>query len=327
MRSYSSKLIVLLLCVSGLCGQESTSAPASPAATPQQAVTRASATAPPTVTPPFGEIAGAVKSGDVPLPGVAVTAANTLTGKKYSTSSDVDGTFKIAVMGKGRYVVKAEFSAFAPVTQEVLINEQNRNGKTDLSMVLLSRAQREAQQEQRQQLAQQLAGAGRGGMQQLALSGGGGDPGGVPPSASSDAASISSAGLPNAGLAADASNESVAISGAQGRAEQNMFDPGEMQDRLSDLRDQMSRQGGGSGSISLGGATANIQMMGGGAGGFGGGGFGGGGAGGGPMIIMMGGGGGGRGMRGFNVNKPHGSVFFNYGGSVLDAKPYSLNGQ
>jgi trimeric autotransporter adhesin len=282
---------------------------------------------------PFGEITGTVKSGNIPLPGVAITAANTLTGKKYSTSSDVDGTFKIAVTGKGRYVVRAEFPAFAPVTQEVLINEQSRNGTAGLAMVLLSRAQKEAQQEQRQQMAQQLAGAGRGGMQQLALSGGGDAgsaaggiaAGGSMAGGSVDAASLAGSGLPNAGLASEAGNESVAIAGAQGRAEQNMFDPGEMQDRLSDLRDQLSRQGGGSGSISLGGATANIQMMGG-PGGFGGGGFGGGG-GGGPMIIMMGGGGGGRGLRGFNVNKPHGSVFFNYGGSALDAKPYSLNGQ
>jgi hypothetical protein len=271
-----------------------------------------------TVTP-YGEINGLVKSGNIPLPGVTVTAANTLTGKKYSTSSDMDGTFRISVTGKGRYVVRAEFSAFAPVTQEVLINDQNREGKTDLAMVLLSRAQKDAEQEQRQQTAQQLA--GRAGMQQLALSGGG-DIGGAGTGGSNDAAALAGAGLPNAGLAADGGNESVAISGAQGRAEQNMFDPGEMQDRIADLREQLGRQGG-SGSISLGGATANIQMMGGG-GGFGGSGFGGGG---GPMIVMMGGGGGGRGMRGFNVNKPHGSIFFNYGGSMLDAKSYSLNGQ
>jgi outer membrane receptor protein involved in Fe transport len=60
----------------------------------------------------------------------------------------------------------------------------------------------------------------------------------------------------------------------------------------------------------------------GGAGGFGGGG---------PMIFMMGGpggfgGGGARSFRNFNVNKPHGSIFYNFGGSPLDAKPFSLNG-
>ena len=327
MHSPLSKLgIVLLGSVSIAWGQEPSPAPIATPAVEQsvQPVAVPAASAPSASTnAPYGEITGAVKSGNVPLPGVAITAANTLTGKKYITSSDVDGSFKISVAGKGRYVVKAEFSAFAPVTQEVLINDQNRAGKAEIAMVLLSRAQKEAQQEQRQQMAQQLAGAGRGGMQQLALSGGGADNGGAPAGASLDPASLSGSGLPNAGLAAEGGNESVAISGAQGRAEQNMFDPGEMQDRIADLREQLSRQGGGSGSISMNGGTANIQLMGGG-GGFGGGGFGGGG---GPIMIMMGGGGGGRGMRGFNVNKPHGSIFFNYGGSGLDAKSYSLNGQ
>jgi hypothetical protein len=259
---------------------------------------------------PYGEITGVVKSGSVPLPGVAVSAANTLTGKKYFTSTDVDGTFKISVTGKGRYVIKAEFSAFAPLTQEVVINDENRNGKAEIAMVLLSRAQKaaqqEAQQEQRQQGAQQLATSGRGAIQQLALSSSGVDIGGA--SAGTDSASLAGAGLPNAGLAADAGNESVAISGAQGRAEQNMFDPGEMQDRMADFQAGRSGAGGaGGGPISLGG-----------------GGFGGGGAG--PIGVMMGGGGG-RGMRGFNANKAHGSIFYNYGGSGLDAKSYSLNGQ
>lgn len=329
MSNYSSGMLILAtLCLAaGVNGQETapTTAVAQPSSTVKQ-------DAPPVPSPSptislskvhsarYGEISGIVKSGNIALPGVIVSAANTLTGKRYSTSTDVDGTFKISVSGKGRYVVRAELSAFAPVTQEVLINDQNRDGKADLAMVLLSRAQKEAQQEQRQQVAQQLG--GRAGIQQLALSGGGGDIGGAAAGGSSDAASLAGAGLPNAGLGADGGNESVAISGAQGRAEQNMFDPGEMQDRIADLREQLGRQGGGSGTISLGGANANIQMMGGG-GGFAGGGFGGGG---GPMIVMMGGGGG-RGMRGFNVNKPHGSIFFNYGGSGLDAKSYSLNGQ
>ncbi len=280
------------------------------------------------VATPYGEITGAVKSGNMPLPGVSISAANTLTGKKYFTSTDIDGSFKIAVTGKGRYVVKAEFSAFAPVTQEILINDQNRNGQANLAMVLLSRVQREDQPEeqeqqqqqgQRQQVAQQVSRNGNrngGGMQQLSLSGGGADLGAEGNGGGTDTASLASSGLPNAGLAADGGYESVAVSGAQGRAEQNMFDPGEMQDRMNDLRDQMSRQGGGNGPISFGG------------GGFGGGGFGGGGfGGGGPMVVMMGGGGGGRGFRNFNANKPHGSIFYTYDGSGLDAKSYSLNGQ
>ena len=264
-----------------------------------------------------------------------MSAANSLTGKKYITSTDVNGTFKILIGGKGRYVVRAEFSAFAPATQEIVINEQNRTGKADVNMVLLSRAQKPATEEEEQATpsAKNFGPAGaRPGMQQLALSGNGGD--GAAGGPSNDPASLAGAGLPNAGLAADGGNESVAVSGAMGRAEQNLFDPGEMQDRISDVREQLQLQGGGSGTVTVNGGTANIQILGGGMGGdaaFGGGGFGGGG---GPMVFMMagpggpgGGGRGGRGMRGFNVNKPHGSLFYTYDGSALDAKPYSLNGQ
>jgi hypothetical protein len=314
------------------------SAPAqeAPAVQPSQPVTPATqATLAPTGSA-FGEITGKVKSGNIALPGVSVSASNTLTGKKYITSTDLDGSFKIEVTGKGRYVVRAEFSAFAPVTQEIVINEENRSGKADLAMILLSRAQQEAQQEQRQQTAQQMsAGMGRG-MQQLALSAGAGSLGGAMP-VGNDATSLAAAGLPNAGLAADGGGESVTVSGAMGRAEQNPFDPGEMQDRINDLRDQLQLQGGGSGTVSINGATANIQILGGpgGMGGMGNAGYVGGGGfmggpGGGPMVIMMGGPGGGgrggRGGRGFNVNQPHGSIFYSYGGSILDAKPFSLSG-
>ena len=62
------------------------------------------------------------------------------------------------------------------------------------------------------------------------------------------------------------------------------------------------------------------------------------GGGGGPggMMIMMGGPGGGGGgvqiMGGpgggrFNVNKPHGTVFYSLGDSIFDARPYSLTGE
>jgi hypothetical protein len=273
------------------------------------------------VTPsaPFGEITGVVKSGGIPLPGVTVSAANSLTGKKYTTSTDPDGSFRITVGGKGRYVVRAEFSAFAPVTQEILINEQNRNGKADLAMILASRAPKDEPSAQQDQLSQPqlqqraLASAGaRPGMQQLALTGSAGEGTGPSTPSMNDAASLSSAGLPNAGLAAEGGNESVTVSGNMARNEEPMFDPGEMQDRMA----EMQRQGG---NILNGGP--GIFTVGGPGGGLGGGGFGGGG---GPMVVMMGGGG--RGMRGFNVNKPHGSLFYNYGGSALDAKPFSLNG-
>src|SRR5262249_52130754 len=107
---------------------------------------------------------------------------------------------------------------------------------------------------------------------------------------------------------------------------------GAVEGRGADLGRRVQGGGGGSGTGSRGGGLVSLQVLGGGGGGFGGGGFGGGG---GPMVFMMsgralgggGGGRGGRGMRGFDVNKPHGSIFYTYSGSVLNAAPYSLNGQ
>lgn len=267
-------LLITLLVAPSLCGQDSA---------------------------PFGVITGVVKSGNVPLPGVTVTAANTLTGKKYITSTDVDGSFRLELSSRGRYVVRAEFSAFAPITQELVINPENRNGRADLSLVLLSRAQRDAQQQQANDQQNQISGAiAAAGIQRLALAAGDGN--GAQGTSTQDTSSLASAGLPNAGLAAEGNTESVAVSGAMGRSEQPTFDPGEIQDRIAEMRDQAGRGGG------------NFQF-----------------GGGGPMVVMMGGGpggfgGGGRGFRNFNVNKPHGAIFYNFGGSALDARPYSLTG-
>ena len=62
--------------------------------------------------PQGGTIKGTVKAGGVPLPGVAVTATNTLTGKKYATTTDIDGVFQMDVPRNGRYVVKTEVDRF-----------------------------------------------------------------------------------------------------------------------------------------------------------------------------------------------------------------------
>src|SRR6266496_2087876 len=64
------------------------------------------------------------------------------------------------------------------------------------------------------------------------------------------------------------------------------------------------------------------------AGGGGGGGWGGGGWGGGGFAMGAGGFGGGRGgaRNRFNINRPHGTVYYNVGDDALDAAPYALNG-
>src|ERR1700761_3733938 len=98
-----------------------------------------------------GTISGTIKAGAVPLPGVGVSATNTLTGKKYVTTTDVNGSFSMAISRNGRYVVRAELAAFAPETKEVLINAAGENGGkpvqlADFGLQLASRAQQAEQQ-------------------------------------------------------------------------------------------------------------------------------------------------------------------------------------
>src|ERR1051325_2811237 len=80
---------------------------------------------PPPTTSPVGSIHGLVKSGNMPLPGVTVTATNTLTGQKVTTWTDVDGNYFLDIPSNGRYVVRTQMAAFATATQELLINAAN----------------------------------------------------------------------------------------------------------------------------------------------------------------------------------------------------------
>jgi len=113
---------------------QATTAPAAqaPAASPAQTPTAAPAAAAvaPVVAaePQGGTIQGTVKVSGVPLPGVAVTATNTPTGKKYATTTGIDGAFQMAVPSNGRYVVKTDLTGFASVTQEVVVNASSQNG-------------------------------------------------------------------------------------------------------------------------------------------------------------------------------------------------------
>ena len=61
-----------------------------------------------------GRLHGVVKSGNIPLPGVTVTAQNTLTGKRYSTTTDITGAWSLTIPQNGRYVIRTQFAAFAP---------------------------------------------------------------------------------------------------------------------------------------------------------------------------------------------------------------------
>jgi trimeric autotransporter adhesin len=271
-----------------------------------------------------GTISGTVKAGAVPLPGVAVTASNTLTGKKYATTTDVNGTFAMTVPRNGRYVVKAELAAFAADTKEVLINAAGQNGgkPTQVAEFGLQLASRVQQQEERQATATS-AGVARG-LQALSVTG---DTSG---SADATASGGGAAGaqvptLSGLGGSEAAASDSVTVNGAVGQTNGLAgFSEDDVRERIQDAIAQAQRQGGAVGDI----ANSVAGMLGGmaGGGGFGGGGggrgFGGGGGGGGGR----GGGGGGGGFRGFNPTQPHGAIFYQGGNGALDATNFSLTG-
>ena len=63
---------------------------------------------------PGGVIAGLVKSGNMPLPGVSITASNTLTGQKVTTWTDITGNYSMQVPSNGRYVVRTRWRRSRP---------------------------------------------------------------------------------------------------------------------------------------------------------------------------------------------------------------------
>ena len=246
------------------------------------------------------QISGSVRSAKTPLPGVTVTASNTLTGKKFSSVTGNDGAFVLAGIPRGRYVVRVEFMGFAPATQEVVLNPENTAGKVDVEMLLASRQQQQTDVVSAALTAATAAGRG---FQSMALDSalsslaGGAIAAGPAGGGSGDIAT-----LPLNGAGADAPTESVSITGAQGRTQD--FGAGnedELQQRIQEFRERAQREG----------------LLGGGLGGGPGGGAGGGGG-----IFSIG-----RIPKGFNVNEPHGFLYFSDDNAALDAAPYGLLGR
>jgi len=293
----------------------------SPAAAPQAA--EAQTPAAPSVA--GGKLHGVVKSGSIPLPGVTITAQNTLTGKKYSTTSDITGAWSMSLPQNGRYVIRTEFAAFAVGAQEALLNAASHDQAVNFDLMLASRA---AQQEQQASQAatlqaassiiRQLAGNGAESLSLTsALS--------ADTDTSSGSAGRSGAELPTVASNSDFGGDSVAISGQSGQVSPLA---GVNLDQIRDAIAAYLVANPGQGLPGAGG------LFGGGGGGFGGGGFGGGGFGGGGDFGgggfggRGGGGGGGRGnFRGFNPGQPHGAIFWRGSNSALNAEPFALLGQ
>ncbi|HEX6772566.1 MAG TPA: carboxypeptidase regulatory-like domain-containing protein, partial [Acidobacteriaceae bacterium] len=274
-----------------------------------------------------GTIAGVIRSGQTPLPGVTVTAKNTLTGKQYVTATDSRGNFKLHIDEDGRYVVRTEFAGFASTTKEVMLHGGAAAQPTDFALMLESRQQQMEQAEARREAAQ------RGGQGPRQYMGGqGAQSMGLLAGAIGAAAAGAEGGgaaLPSGANNNDVSAESVMVNGQSGTT--NPFagvNMQQMRENLENMQQEQTlaqipgqRQGNFEGFGGGGGPAIRVGPGGGGPGG-----------GGGPPpgAVVFGGRGGGRGgfnFRHFNPSKPHGALFWSGGNSLFDAKGFALRGQ
>ncbi len=264
---------------------------------------------------PAGTIRGTAMAGKIPLPGVSVTATNTLTGKKYATTTDVDGNFAMTIPKTGRYVVRAELAAFAAVTSEVRITPESAHQTAAFTMELASRAAA-TQAAAGNATATAIASALSRGTQSLSVSG---------DSSLADA----STGEGNSGVSqptlggfggtdgSAAATESVTVSGGPGVTNGLAgFNEDQIRERVEDALNQARQNGQATGDQLNAVASVIGGLIQGGFGGGPGGGGGGGRRGG-------GGGGGGGNFRNFNPSQPHGAIFYTAGNSALNSAPWS----
>ena len=255
--------------------------------------------------PPAGTIHGIVKSGNMPIPGAAVSVTLASSNQKFSTWTDVDGSYSVAVPAAGSYHAAVQMVAFANSAKDVVVDAAHADVQVNFELTLLSRTQETTPQPRR------AGGQGGGqGFQRLAelQNAGTQDSGG---NAMSD---VVPSGMPVPGIDPNSATESIAVSGNTSNAFNSMSGD-QLEQRIADAR-QQGIGFGGPGGGTFGGGSGGF----GGGGGPGGGGFGGSGGGrGGPMVIG--------GRRGFDINHPHGSVYYGIGDSALNAAPYALAGE
>jgi hypothetical protein len=245
-------------------------------------------------------IHGIVKSGNMPIPGAGVSATNAATKEQVNTSTDVDGSYSLKIPADGHYTVRVQMAAFAAGSHEVVLDPTHQDAQANFELVLLSRVREPDVNAARENSAREQrranTGGGRG-FQSLSVfqnDAGQDSAGGASGSSMSD---IAPSGMPVPGIGQNGATESVAVSGNTSSSF-NSLSADQLQQRFDDARQQGAGFGGGGGF--------------GGAGGGRGGGF---------------GGAGGFGRRGFDSNRPHGSLYYGVGDSALNASPFALTGQ
>ena len=179
-----------------------------------------------TATPATGgrTIRGVVKSGNMPIPGAGVSAANAATKEQVNTSTDVDGGYSLRIPGDGRYTVRVQMAAFAATAQEVTLDATHQDIQANFELVLESRAREIRNNEARSNnnnnnnndQQRRTTASGRG-FQNLSVfqSETGQDSGGG--SAGTSMTDVAPSGMPVPGIAPDilanSATESVAVTG------------------------------------------------------------------------------------------------------------------
>lgn len=291
-----------------------------------------------------GTIQGSVVAGTpgkadaVPLPGVSVTATNTLTGKKYTAATDVDGKYKLSIAKNGRYVVRADLVGFASATAEVVLSgdlSTEAAKPTTFGMELASRAEAA---EAKQEAVTAAAGATSltHGVQNLSLGHDGKDTEDASVSSGNTGVTMPSLAAMNDSITGDTASsgaDSITVSGqdAQMNGLAN-YSEDEIHQHIQDAMERARSEGRLPQGANTDGVTDAIVgamggMMSGSGPSMGGGGHHGGGAG-----AAAGGGGGsshggsshGSGaFRGFNPSQPHGSVYYQGEYAGLDSAPWA----
>src|SRR5579884_2794978 len=247
----------------------------------------------PTNTAAVAVLRGVVKSGNMPIPGVTVTAINTATHQKTSTWTDVDGSYILPLPAAGTYFLRTQMTGFAPAMQRLQVTASQQQ-RVDLELVLASRYQGPMPGERpngspgtngRQANANgntgRAGGMGNGRFQSLNVMQG--------EEAGNFQNSVAPPGMPVPGIAPNTSTESVEVSG-NNEGGLSGASSEEMRQRWQDARDQREGPGGPS--------TPGGYRAGPGGGPPGGGG---------PIMVMRAGG------RGFDINRPHGTVYYTLG--------------
>src|SRR5579871_3264209 len=254
-----------------------------------------------------GQILGTVRSGNMAVPGATISAVDSDSGKRVLTSSNVDGSY-VLHLPPGDYNVQVQMTAFAAANREAVINSSVLQVQLDFDLILQSRIN---QKRTLGRLAGQggVASPGMGGMQAMLAANG--DEGGNGPGDQ-----VVPQGMPVPGLAPNGATESVAVSGNTVNNQFSGLSTADMEQRVREWREQRANSNGlnpnavgpggqeGPGGGARPGAAAAAGPRGNGVG---------------PMMVF-----GGRGR--FNINRPHGTLFYDLGDAALDAAPYSLTG-